>query len=276
MIATRSKPGVCAYGGSESPPVGLIAAGRLSFFLALVAVLLLPARGGAQLVDTIARVKPSVVAIGTYERTRSPAFRFLATGFVIADGNTAVTNAHAVPVSVDTEKFERLVIAVPAGDGMGQIRNTERTAQDDEHDLAVLRFEGPPLATLELADDAALPEGSEVAFTGFPIGSALGLAPVTHRGIVSAWTPISIPQGNARRLDPKMVRSLSAPFRVYQLDATAYPGNSGSPLYDARSGEVVGIINMVFVKSTKENVLSDPSGITYAIPVRYLRALLAR
>jgi hypothetical protein len=32
---------------------------------------------------------------------------------------------------------------------------------------------------------------------------------------------------------------------------------------------------MVFVKSTKENVLSDPSGISYAIPVEYLRALLA-
>ena len=64
-------------------------------------------------------------------------------------------------------------------------------------------------------------------------------------------------------------------FRVYQLDATAYPGNSGSPLYDPASGEVLGVMNMVFVKSTKENVLSDPSGISYAIPVEYLQRLLA-
>ena len=34
-------------------------------------------------------------------------------------------------------------------------------------------------------------------------------------------------------------------------------------------------MNMVFVKSTKENVLSDPSGISYAIPVEYLQRLLA-
>ena len=54
-------------------------------------------------------------------------------------------------------------------------------------------------------------------------------------------------------------------FPIFQLDATAYPGQSGSPLYDGASGEVVGIINMVLVKSTKESALSQPSGISYAI-----------
>ena len=62
---------------------------------------------------------------------------------------------------------------------------------------------------------------------------------------------------------------------MYQLDATAYPGNSGSPLYDPETGVVIGVLNMVFVKSTKENVLSDPSGISYAIPVEYLQRLLS-
>ena len=45
--------------------------------------------------------------------------------------------------------------------------------------------------------------------------------------------------------------------------------------FDPASGEVLGVMNMVFVKSTKENVLSDPSGISYAIPVEYLQRLLA-
>ena len=31
---------------------------------------------------------------------------------------------------------------------------------------------------------------------------------------------------------------------------------------------------LVFVKDKKENILSDPSAISYAIPVRYLRDLL--
>ena len=63
-------------------------------------------------------------------------------------------------------------------------------------------------------------------------------------------------------------------FDAFQLDAIAYPGNSGSPLFEPETGHVIGILNMVFVKETKENVLSKPSGISYAIPVRYLRALI--
>ena len=42
------------------------------------------------------------------------------------------------------------------------------------------------------------------------------------------------------------------------------------------TGEVVAIINMVLVKSTRESALSQPSGITYAIPARHLKALLER
>jgi hypothetical protein len=37
---------------------------------------------------------------------------------------------------------------------------------------------------------------------------------------------------------------------------------------------VLGIVNMVLVKSTKESALKDPTGITYAIPARHLKALL--
>jgi serine protease Do len=40
------------------------------------------------------------------------------------------------------------------------------------------------------------------------------------------------------------------------------------------TGEVFGIVNMVFVKGTKESVLTQPSGITYAIPANHLQALV--
>jgi S1-C subfamily serine protease len=63
---------------------------------------------------------------------------------------------------------------------------------------------------------------------------------------------------------------------VFQLDGTAYPGNSGSPVYDPASGKVIGIINSVLVRSTKEAALTSPSGITYAIPAQRLKALLKR
>jgi len=63
---------------------------------------------------------------------------------------------------------------------------------------------------------------------------------------------------------------------VFQLDATAYPGNSGSALYDPDDGTVYGIINSVFVQGTRETAISQPSGITYAIPGRYIREMLQR
>jgi hypothetical protein len=38
---------------------------------------------------------------------------------------------------------------------------------------------------------------------------------------------------------------------------------------------VVAIVNMVLVRGTRESALSQPTGITYAIPAQYLRELLA-
>ena len=63
---------------------------------------------------------------------------------------------------------------------------------------------------------------------------------------------------------------------MFQIDGTAYPGNSGSPVYRRRSGEVIGVINKVFVKDKKENLLKEPTGITYAIPVNHVKALLEK
>jgi S1-C subfamily serine protease len=95
--------------------------------------------------------------------------------------------------------------------------------------------------------------------------------------MVSAITPIAIPQARSAELNPKVIRRLSSgSFAVFQLDATAYPGNSGSPVYDPETAEVMGIVNMVFVKGTKETALTQPSGITYAIPANHLRDLLQK
>ena len=142
--------------------------------------------------------------------------------------------------------------------------------------FVLLRFDGPPLPALRLGDSGAVRDGQEVAITGFPLGASLGLVPVTHRGIVSAVTPVGMPAPSASQLDARTVRRLAmGAYNVFQLDLVSYPGNSGSPLFDTHSGEVVGILNMVFVKGTKESAVAMPTGISYAIPAHYLKALLA-
>ncbi len=250
---------------------------RINASLVVAAALLLAAVGvpAASLPDTVERISPSIVVVGTYDRLRQPAGDFRATGFAVADGRHVLTNVHVLPDALDKEDREKLAVFVRRGDTV-QYRLATVVGRDPEHDLALLRIGGEPLPDLALGDSDRVRAGERYAFTGFPIGTVLGMYPVTHEALVSSVTPIAIPRGQSGRLDPATIRRLEDPYRVFQLDGTAYPGNSGSPLYDPETGTVVGVINMVFVKGTKENVLKDPSGIAYAIPIRYGRALLNR
>ena len=227
-------------------------------------------------VDTIARVKRSVVAVGTLLPGRSPPFEFRGTGFVVGTGTTIVTNAHVLPLALDTLHNEVIAILLPGSDGeSARARPVERIKSEPAIDLALLRLAGDPLTPLALGNWREVREGQQVLITGFPIGAVLGPFPVTHRGMISAITPLAIPQASAGTLNPALVRRLGeGSFLVFQLDATAYPGNSGSPVYDPATGEVLGIVNMVFVKGTKEAALTQPSGITYAVPAGHLKDLL--
>ena len=234
-----------------------------------------PARA-AGLVETIEHIKPSVVGIGTFQKTRSPAVAFLATGFAVADGQHVVTNAHVIAAPLDAEKMETRIVLV-SGQGGPRAVDAQVVALDKDHDLALLRIAGDPLPALKLGASENIREGTNLAFTGFPIGMVLGFHPGTHRGMVAAITPVALPGLAARQLDTRMISRLrSAAYNVFQLDGTAYPGNSGSPLYDPDDGIVYGIINSVFVQGTREAAIGHPSGITYAIPSQYIRELLQR
>lgn len=267
---------MATLGACVSAPWPLRTAVRLLRAGTAMALLLPMATGvGAALPDTIDRIKPSMVAVGTLQATRSPAFAFRGSGFVVGDGNLVATNAHVVPELLDGEVKETLVVALPGSDGQPQTRSATSLAIDAAHDIALLRISGAPLPALRLRSAGTVREGDAVAFTGFPLGAVLGLVPVTHRATISAVTPVAIPGSNSQQLNEKAIRRLrTGPFMVYQLDATAYPGNSGSALYDIGSGEVIGIVNMVFVKGSKEAAISQPSGISFAMPVRYLVDLM--
>jgi len=228
----------------------------------------------ADLVKTVEQIKPAIVGIGSFYKLRSPPVNFLGTGFVIGDGQHAITNTHVVSDLPSSKNKESLIIMTGKGD-KPELRNAVVVALDREHDLALLRFEGTPLPAMKLGNASTIKEGKSLAFTGFPIGMVLGFYPVTHRATISSITPVILPAQNARQLDAAKIRQLQrSAFTVFQLDGTAYPGNSGSPLYDPDTGEVYGVVNMVFVKGKKESILSDPSGISYAIPGNYITDLL--
>ncbi|MFN0163553.1 MAG: S1C family serine protease [Burkholderiales bacterium] len=233
-----------------------------------------PMVSAADLPDTIDRIRPSIVAVGGFKAVGNPPFTFRGTGFVVADGTLVATNAHVVADPPERDGESTIAVQFRSGDRL-TVRRARIVATASDVDLAVLRIEGAPLAALPLAGDELPREGREIAFTGFPVGNVLGVTPVTHRGIVSSIAPIAMPGATAQQLSERQVRRLRAgSFNILQLDATAYPGNSGSPVFDVRNGQVVGIINMVLVRGTREAALSSPTGISYAIPVLYLTELL--
>lgn len=230
----------------------------------------------ADISDVIAKVKPSVVLVGSFKSTNSPRFTLKGAGFVVGDGNQLVTNAHVIQVASFEDEDIQWAIQIKNGQNEFQMRRAAVMEVDKLHDLALLRFEGNALPPLSLRD-SGVREGQSIAFTGYPIGSALGFSPVTHRGMISSVTPVVWPAPSGQQLNERTIRSLrDGSFDIFQLDATAYPGNSGGPMFDTETGEVLGVVNMTFVKSTKESALSQPSGISYAVPAKFVLQLMQR
>jgi len=79
------------------------------FFLSTLGTL---AADTTALPDVIEKIKPAIVAVGAFQKTRRPPSIFRGTGFVIADGLHVVTNAHVVPEKVDTEGKEVVAVFV--------------------------------------------------------------------------------------------------------------------------------------------------------------------
>lgn len=239
----------------------------------IVGVLGVASAAQADVADTLPRIKPGVVGVGTYLPTRSPRASLTGTGFVVGDGRHVVSCAHIFKNELDSEKNETWVV-LTGRDRQVTVRGASIVARDKEHDLVVLKIDGDALPALKLAEAEPAREGSQLYFTGYPIGSVLGLNPSTHRAGLAAIIPIYTPVANASQLNARTLKQANEPYEVFELDAIAYPGNSGSPVWNPDTGEVWGVVNSVFIKGAKETALTAPSGISYAIPVKYVRELL--
>lgn len=246
---------------------------RMSFFLSLFMLLCSQSASSASLPDTVAKIKPSVVGVGFYAPMATVSNQLKGTGFVVGDGRYVVTNNHVITAIPAEEniKFNQ-VIFVPEGK-RHRLINVKQVFSDKDHDIAILELDKPLLPVKLSQPNEVINDGTDIAITGFPIGAVLGLFPATHKGIVAALTPNIISASNSKQLSEALLESLENPFMVYQLDITAFPGNSGSPVYEADTGRVFGVINKVFVQQSKEAAISAPSGITYAIPVAFVYEL---
>lgn len=243
----------------------------------MVCALVWSAWSWAGLADTVARVKPAVVLVGTFKTTDNPRFQLRGAGFLVAGGDLAVTTAHVLPSdAAGVSEPVSLVVQVRVK-GEWQVRSAVVLEVDVNRDLALMRVSGDPGPAVKIGDSRRVREGDALAFMGFPIGGTLGFSHVTHRATVSSITSAALPSPSAERLKEQAIRGLRyGTYDIFQLDATAYPGNSGGPLFDPDTGDVVGVMSMVLIKGTRESALSQPSGISYAVPSRYVQELVNR
>jgi tetratricopeptide (TPR) repeat protein len=171
---------------------------------------LAPVSGQESLPDLVKRIKPSVVAIITYDSKGERLSR--GSGFFNGP-NLVVTNKHVI------ENAYRVEIHLSGG---SSYTAKGVVAVDGEGDIAILQVDLPPGIARPLSVGRTSPQEGEAIVV---IGNPLGLEGSVSNGIVSA------------------VREIPNFGRIIQITAPISPGSSGSPVVNMQ-GQVIGVATL--------------------------------
>lgn len=213
---------------------------------------------GETLVDTIARVRPTVVDVDTYLSNGTSA----GSGVIIAgetagtsgtDSNTAydkyyiVTNHHVID---DGLSYTIDVLTIDDdGSEYTTVYEAKLVGSAPSRDIAVLSIDPPEGTQLSVATFVADSDTVKVGTEVFAIGNPLGiLGGTVTKGIVSA---------TKREVTVDEIGTMT----LMQTDTAINSGNSGGGLFDT-NGNIVGIINSGYDSYNGQSV----EGLNFAIP----------
>jgi S1-C subfamily serine protease len=180
--------------------------------LGLVFLLLQVAYSQENLPEIVRRVKPSVVAIATYDANGDALMT--GSGFFLNAGQV-VTNLHVIRGATRAE--------IKTLDGKGKVYPVRGVlAVDEEGDLALMSVDMPTDRPRSSELATVLPDEGETIFV---IGNPLKLEGSVTDGIVSS------------------VREVPNVGRIIQITAPISHGNSGSPVFNLR-GQVLGVVTI--------------------------------
>jgi tetratricopeptide (TPR) repeat protein len=169
-----------------------------------------PAPAQDQLPELVRRIKPSAVAIETFDARGDKLSR--GSGFFV-DVDRIVTNRHVIDGAYRAEVHSVSGSSYP-------VKNV--IAVDAEADVALLKVDAPANAVRPLPLDRTSPQEGESIVV---IGNPFGLEGSVTNGIVSA------------------VRDIPGFGRIIQITAPISPGSSGSPVVNMQ-GQVIGIATL--------------------------------
>ncbi|MFH0810631.1 MAG: serine protease [Pseudomonadota bacterium] len=177
------------------------------------------------------------------------------TGFFITQ-DVIVTNHHVVA------KAKKISIS-----WNGQELPATVLTKDESNDLALLRVSfptkdqngnpaPPQVRPLPFGEVGLVKEGQKAYAIGFPVADEMGMSAKISEGIINSLCGMHD--------DP----------RLWQMSVPIQPGNSGSPLFNAK-GQVIGIVTSTF--NNEYLVLRTgvvPQNVNYAVKINYLKNLL--
>lgn len=178
--------------------------------LLLLAGIVPQVRAQDPLPELVRRIKPSAVAIETYDVRGEKLSR--GSGFFV-DIDRVVTNRHVIDNAYRAEVHSSNGNIYPV---KGVV------AIDAEGDIALLKVEAPPGQVRPLLLDKTSPQEGESVVV---IGNPFGLEGSVTNGIVSA------------------VRDIPTFGRIIQITAPISPGSSGSPVVNMQ-GQVIGVATL--------------------------------
>jgi len=254
--------------------------------------------------SAIKAISPAIVQIRAISAPMQD--HALGTGFLVSEDAHVVTAKHVIDGA--RQLAAKVGSSLQLGVGLAH-ENTENmranftivgfelVAEDDRHDLALLKLSQNPfkgeVSTGIVIGDAPLPlphgyvtldtdrplDGEQIATTGYPLSNAVLITNAGH--LASAWAAdikdISVP-GIAGMTRPDVADS-------YVADMEVNPGNSGGPTYALETGVVVGVCVASQPAPARFTDTGEPaavggrgiaysSGLTIVIPARYVVEML--
>lgn len=183
---------------------------KFLFVLIVSAACLLPVAAQDYLPELVRRIKPSAVAIETFDSRGNLVSR--GSGFFVGT-DRIITNRHVI------ERSTRVEIHLQDGKKF-VVRGV--LAIDGEGDLALLHVEVPKGLAMPLPIVRTVPQEGESILV---VGNPYGLEGSVANGIVSA------------------VRDIAGYGRIIQITAPISPGSSGSPVVNMY-GQVIGVATL--------------------------------